>query len=54
MKEQYIAPQVKELLFVPRENLTFTFDELEDLTQTPNEPGDATVISGTDILLPLN
>lgn len=53
MKKQYESPVVKSTLFVSREELAFTFDDLEDLLQNPQQPGNPTDISKEDILIPL-
>ena len=53
MKKQYESPEVKAMLFVPTEELAFSFDDLENVGQGTQTPGNATEISGGDVLVPL-
>lgn len=53
MKKVYEAPEANIMLFVAQQDLAFSFDHLEDLTNPVQKPGNATVISDGDILVPL-
>lgn len=53
MKKQYESPVVKATLFVSREELAFTFDELENVGQNTQKPGNETPIASGDVLVPL-
>ena len=53
MKKYYEAPEAKAMLFVSAQDLAFNFDDLNDLLQNPQTPGNATVVSKEDILIPL-
>lgn len=53
MKKYYESPEAKAMIFVSQQDLAFNFDDLEDLLQNPQTPGDATIISKEDILIPL-
>ena len=41
------------MVFVSKQNLAFTLDDLQNVLQEPREAGDATVISKNDIMVPL-
>ena len=53
MKKYYEAPEAKAMVFVSKQNLAFTLDDLQNVLQEPREAGDATIVSKTDIFLPL-
>ena len=53
MKKYYEAPEAKAMLFTPAQDLAFNFDDLNDLLQNPQTPGNATVVSKEDIMIPL-
>lgn len=53
MKKNYEAPEAKAMLFVSKQSVAFSFDELEDVLQNPQQPGKPTDISKEDVLVPL-
>ena len=53
MKKYYEAPEAKAMVFVSKQALAFNFDDLQDVTQDPHQAGDATIISKSDIMIPL-
>lgn len=51
--KQYESPEAKATVFVSKQAVAFSFDDLEDLLQNPQKPGNPTNVSTEDILIPL-
>ena len=54
MKKQYEAPVIKATLFVSTEELAFTYDDLDNVGQGAQTPGEPADISGGDVMIPLD